>query len=113
MKTLSKVFYGIGLFFSLFTLVYAIITLIGVISAFVQGSSEVEINGGAFSAAVALALAIYLLIISIVICSLAYHGFKYAGLPHHNGTHVVNLILGIFGGNLFYFLGGLFGILAA
>ena len=112
MKLLSKIFYIIGFIFSLIAFITSIVYFIQAIGYLVAGTTSIDFNGQAISALALLLATLYLLLISGAITALAYRGFKYAGKRGHNGIHVLNLILGIFGVDPFFFLGGLFGLLA-
>ena len=122
MKKASNVFYSIGFVLNILGIVFYILGIIGL--AVVYSNHDLikqistELNRG--EAFVKDALIVYLIFLSIVtvieiVISLFVLRAK-KNLKAGNGkigTHILLLILGILGTNLFYLLGVIFGMVAA
>ncbi len=122
MKSASQVFYTIGFVFVIIGLIFEtlflILTAIGtgnaeVIAKIAQetGNGEALVKDALILATILLAVSVAIYIAVIVLTIIAKKDLK-----DNNGklsTHLILLIGGIFAFNLFYLLGGIFGITAA
>ena len=106
MKLASRVMYTIGLVFS-------IIAFVGAISLIVLGVKDL-VAQNVQTGATYLALGIVYFIIYLVIIILAARARRQTGrkAKNHKGYHVLMLILGIIGFDVFYILGAIFGLIA-
>lgn len=121
MKTVSKIMYIIGMISVVLTLILGItgiiIFAIGLANPeFAAKLTESMENAGAPAAIMGagLGLFIYLAVASLIVLSLSVRAIK--NLNRGNGrvgTHILLLIGGIFCWDIFYVLGGIFGIIGA
>jgi hypothetical protein len=122
MKTSSKTMYLIGFIFNIFTIL--VLTIIAILLGVAYGSTEIIQQvateaGQGFEEAKAVILGLVIgfsiaLTINIILIFLVAHARK--NLSEGNGrktTHIVLLIVGILDVNVFYLLGGVFGLVAA
>ena len=111
MEKASKVFYSIANFFT-WIVVLACIAVIVLASLHMGGivnweyPSELPAQGGDIALIVAFAICLIVSLITIAMVRRAKADNS------SKAWDVLFLILGIFGGNIFYVLGGLFGIIA-
>ena len=122
MKGASKLFYTIGLVFNIIGLVFTVIFTIGGALAINNADIIAKVAADsnrtvAFVHQVVLVFLIFCSIdaaIQIAILILTIRGIK--NINAGNGrvaTHILLLILGIFGVNIFYLLGGIFALASA
>lgn len=122
MKSASKVFYTVGFVFAIISLLVSALFLAltsismnnpEIIQKLVaeSGRGEEFIRQALLLLVVLLAVSTFLDALIIVLTILAWKSLK-----EENGkmsTHIILLIVGLFGVNFFYLLGGIFGIVAA
>ena len=122
MKSASQVFYTVGFIFVILGLIFE--TLFLIVAAMGIGNPEIiakvaqETGNGEALVKDALMMATILLAISVAIniAVLVLTIIAKKDLKANNGklsTHIILLIGGIFAINLFYLLGGIFGLVAA
>lgn len=103
MEKASKVMYSIANFF---TWIVVIIAIAGIVLSSLQLAGILDNNG---SALVTLVYSSVLLVISIITIAMVRRA---KASNSSKGWDVLFLVLGIVGANIFYFLGGLFGLIA-
>ena len=119
MKTASKVMYTIGRIFNIFAIVVSIIILIlGIVCIAapdrIAGASEDLADADAAKAygIVLVITGVILLVIYAVVCILAGHASRSLNNGRKdNAPHILMIIVGVFG-DIFYLLGGIFGLVA-
>ena len=122
MKTASKVMYTIGRIFNIIALIIALLILIlGIVCAASPNFQEklIESSDDVADLTAAKAYGITLIIIGAVmiviysvLCALASHASKALNnTKKENAPHIIMIIIGIFG-DIFYLLGGIFGLVA-
>ena len=122
MKSASQVFYTVGFIFVVLGLIFE--TLFLIVAAMGTGNAEIiakvaqETGSGEALVKDALMMATILLAVSVAIniAVLVLTIIAKKDLKDNNGklsTHIILLISGIFAVNLFYLLGGIFGVTAA
>lgn len=109
MKKASKIMYIIGTIFALIGFIGSIICVItGVINVVNGETEEAKANGLTLLIAFAVLSIVYLIIILI-----AAKGRKSLDNGEVNiAPHVVAIVVGVLGGDIFFLLGGIFGIIA-
>ncbi|MBO6263959.1 MAG: hypothetical protein J6N93_06820 [Clostridia bacterium] len=125
MKSASKVLYTIGKFFNVIEIVGELLVIIFAIIGMVNAPMMVEMMSGMENSMFATEAAlkttalggliggIVALIISVVVMILAFRATK--ALDNgavENGPHITMIVIGVIGGNIFYLLGGIFGLIA-
>ena len=108
MERASKVMYSIANFF---TWILVILSIIGIVFA-VLGIIGVIAMEGDLAALAGIGTIVYLSIILIVGLITIAMVRRAKANGSSKGWDVLFMILGIIGGNIFYFLGGLFGLIA-
>ncbi|MBR4800246.1 MAG: hypothetical protein IK048_01020 [Clostridia bacterium] len=124
MKTASKVMYTIGRVFNIIELVgFAILIILGILfmtvpslqSAYAEEAAEagLEVDIAAKAAGLTMIITgVILFLVLLVVCLLAGHASKALNNGRKdNVPHILMIIVGIFG-DIFYLLGGIFGIVA-
>ncbi|MBO4569602.1 MAG: hypothetical protein J5689_00075 [Clostridia bacterium] len=124
MKNVSKIMYTIGKVFNIIEIVgAAIMVALGILimanptaiaeEAVKQGASAIDTPAQAYACGIfVLITSIIALVVAVVIFALAKKATKdLKEEPKKVTAHTIMLVIGIFG-DLFYFLGGLFGILS-
>ena len=108
MERASKVMYSIANFF---TWILVILSIVGIVFA-VLGIVGVIAMEGDLAALAGIGTIVYLAIILIVGLITIAMVRRAKANGSSKGWDVLFMILGIIGGNIFYFLGGLFGLIA-
>ena len=108
MERASKVMYSIANFF---TWILVILSIVGIVFA-VLGIVGVIAMEGDLAALAGIGTIVYLSIILIVGLITIAMVRRAKANGSSKGWDVLFMILGIIGGNIFYFLGGLFGLIA-
>ena len=113
MKTATKIMYFIGRIFNWVELFAGLILII--IGSVILGISLAN-GGGIGENAAALSLltpGIILFVVALIVITLAKKASKSLNKPGHKaGPHVFMLVIGIISENIFYVLGGIFGLIA-
>ena len=108
MERASKVMYSIANFF---TWILVIISIVGIVFA-VLGIVGVIAMEGDLAALAGIGTIVYLAIILVVGLITIAMVRRAKANGSSKGWDLLFMILGIIGGNIFYFLGGLFGLIA-
>ena len=108
MEKASKVMYSIANFF---TWILVILSIVGIVFA-VLGIVGVIAMEGDLAALAGIGTIVYLAIILIVGLITIAMARRAKANGSSKGWDLLFMILGIIGGNIFYFLGGLFGLIA-
>ena len=109
MEKASKVMYSIANFF---TWILAIIFIVGIVFSSLKLANVFVIEGisdNAFYGVGTLVMCIFMLIVCLITIAMVRRA---KADNSSKAWDFLFLILGIFGGNIFYFLGGLFGLIA-
>ncbi|MBO4694502.1 MAG: hypothetical protein J5656_01055 [Clostridia bacterium] len=119
MKTASKIMYTIGRIFNIIAIIACVILIVVGIVAMVAPGKLADASDEIATAAEAKAMGISILITGVVlfvvytvICAIAGHAKKALNNNKtENAPHILMIIVGIFG-DIFYLLGGIFGLVA-
>ena len=118
MKTASKIMYTIGRIFNIFAIIAcAILLVVGIIAMvapgkIAEGSDEIATADEAKALGLTILITgAVLFVVYLVMCILAGHAKKALNNNKtENAPHIVMIIIGVFG-DIFYFLGGIFGLI--
>ena len=119
MKTASKIMYTIGRIFNIIAIIACVILIVVGIVAMVAPGKIADASDEIGTAAEAKAMGMSILITGVVlfvvytvICAIAGHAKKALNNNKtENAPHILMIIIGIFG-DIFYLLGGIFGLVA-
>ena len=119
MKTASKIMYTIGRIFNIIAIIACVILIVVGIVAMVAPGKLADASDEIATAAEAKAMGMSILITGVVlfvvytvICAIAGHAKKALNNNKtENAPHILMIIIGIFG-DIFYLLGGIFGLVA-
>ena len=119
MKTASKIMYTIGRIFNIIAIIACVILIVVGIVAMVapgklaEASDEIATTDEAKAMGMTILITgVVLFVVYTVICAIAGHAKKALNNNKtENAPHILMIIIGIFG-DIFYLLGGVFGLVA-